>query len=91
MAMTTDVASAGGRAGVSGLLGSTGGVLQKAGIGVALIVLIVLASVLSPYFLQPANLLNVARQVSIIGIIAVGMTFVILTGGMYLFRGEEMG
>ena len=92
MAITTNAASAGGgRAGVSGLLGSTGGVLQKAGIGVALIVLIVLASVLSPYFLQPANLLNVARQVSIIGIIAVGMTFVILTGGIDLSVGSMLG
>lgn len=93
MAMTTDVAGAGGggRAGIGGLLGSTGGMLQKAGIGVALIVLIVLASVLSPYFLQPANLLNVARQVSIIGIIAVGMTFVILTGGIDLSVGSMLG
>lgn len=74
-----------------GWLGETGGVLQKAGIGLALVLLIVLASVLSPYFLQPGNLLNVARQVSIIGIIAVGMTFVILTGGIDLSVGSILG
>lgn len=72
-------------------LGETGGILQKAGIGLALVLLIVLASVLSPYFLQPGNLLNVARQVSIIGIIAVGMTFVILTGGIDLSVGSILG
>ena len=77
--------------GARGVLGSTGGALQKAGIGLALIVLIVLASVLSPYFLQPGNLLNVARQVSIIGIVAVGMTFVILTGGIDLSVGSILG
>lgn len=72
-------------------LGETGGILQKAGIGLALVLLIVLASVLSPYFLQPGNLLNVARQVSIIGIIAVGMTFVILTSGIDLSVGSILG
>jgi ribose/xylose/arabinose/galactoside ABC-type transport system permease subunit len=84
-------ADAAGASGIRGLLGGTGGALQKAGIGLALIVLIVLASVLSPYFLQPGNLLNVARQVSIIGIIAVGMTFVILTGGIDLSVGSILG
>ena len=84
-------AEAAGSRGVRGLLGESGGMLQKAGIGLALIVLIVLASVLSPYFLQPGNILNVARQVSIIGIIAVGMTFVILTGGIDLSVGAMLG
>ena len=73
-----------------GLLGDTGDVIQKAGIGLALVVLIILASVLSPYFLQPGNLLNVARQVSIIGVIAVGMTFVIVTSGIDLAVGSVM-
>ena len=84
-------ADAAGSRGMRGLLGESGGLLQKAGIGLALIVLIVLASVLSPYFLQPGNLLNVARQVSIIGIVAVGMTFVILTGGIDLSVGAMLG
>jgi ribose transport system permease protein len=77
--------------GIRGVLGGTGGALQKAGIGLALIVLILLASVMSPYFLQTGNLLNVARQVSIIGIVAVGMTFVILTGGIDLSVGSILG
>lgn len=41
-------------------------------------------------FLTPDNLVNVARQVSINGVLAVGMTFVILTGGIDLSVGSVM-
>ena len=51
---------------------------------VALLVAIV---IFVPSFLHPANLLNVARQSALIGIIAIGMTFVILTGGIDLSVG----
>lgn len=54
----------------------------------ALIVLFVLSSVLSPYFLQVQNLLNILRQVSYTGIIALGMTFVIICGGIDLSVGS---
>jgi ribose transport system permease protein len=69
----------------------TSALLQQFGLIAALGVLVLLASVLSPYFLQPGNLINVARQVSIIGIVAVGMTFVILTGGIDLSVGSMLG
>lgn len=42
----------------------------------------------SPHFLTPANLLNVVEQSAIIGIIAVGMTFVIITAGIDLSVGS---
>jgi ribose/xylose/arabinose/galactoside ABC-type transport system permease subunit len=42
----------------------------------------------SPHFLTPSNLLNVVEQSAIIGIIAVGMTFVILTAGIDLSVGS---
>lgn len=58
---------------------------------VALVVLIVVATILSPNFLKPANLVNVIRQISISGILAVGMTFVLLTGGIDLSVGATMG
>jgi len=45
----------------------------------------------SPHFLTAMNGINVARQVSIIGICAVGMTFVILTGGIDLSTGSIVG
>jgi ribose transport system permease protein len=55
---------------------------------VALAVLFVASSVLSPYFLQVGNLLNILRQVSYTGIIALGMTFVIISGGIDLSVGS---
>lgn len=44
-------------------------------------------SIASDYFLSVSNLLNILRQVSVVGIMAVGMTFVILTGGVDLSVG----
>ena len=56
-----------------------------------LIMLIVFFALSSPFFLTPTNAINIARQVSIIGICAVGMTFVILTGGIDLSTGSIIG
>ena len=53
-----------------------------------LVALIVVFAVLEPNFLHPLNLLNVLRQVSISGLIAIGMTFVILTAGIDLSVGS---
>ncbi|MFO1210472.1 MAG: ABC transporter permease [Amaricoccus sp.] len=52
-----------------------------------LLLLVVAFTALSPRFLTPLNLLNVLRQVSISGLVAIGMTFVILTGGIDLSVG----
>lgn len=61
--------------------------LSDLGIGIALIFEVILFAILSPYFFTPENILNVSLQVSITAIIAVGMTFVILTGGIDLSVG----
>jgi ribose/xylose/arabinose/galactoside ABC-type transport system permease subunit len=53
-----------------------------------LVVLIVALSLLSPAFLSVGNFLDIARVVAIIGIIAAGMTLVILTGGIDLSVGS---
>ncbi|MBX3567105.1 MAG: ABC transporter permease [Rhizobiaceae bacterium] len=53
-----------------------------------LVAISVLMSLASDNFLQFSNLMNVMRQVSIIGIIAIGMTCVILTGGIDLSVGS---
>jgi inositol transport system permease protein len=53
-----------------------------------LIVLMVLFAVVEPRFLSSINLFNVMRQVSITGLLAVGMTFVILTAGIDLSIGS---
>ncbi len=54
----------------------------------ALAILTVASAMLSPFFLQPQNLLNILRQVSYTGIIALGMTFVIVSGGIDLSVGS---
>jgi ribose transport system permease protein len=55
------------------------------------IVLAVCLSLLSPYFLTQNNILNILDQSVVIGIVAVGMTFVILTGGIDLSVGSVAG
>lgn len=52
------------------------------------IFIVVLMSFLSPVFLTSANITNILRQISLNGILAVGMTFVILTGGIDLSVGS---
>lgn len=63
---------------------------QKLGPLLGLIILIVMVSVLNPSFLEPLNILNLLRQVSINALIAFGMTFVILTGGIDLSVGSML-
>jgi ribose/xylose/arabinose/galactoside ABC-type transport system permease subunit len=53
-----------------------------------LILLVIGLSLASPNFLSVSNFLDIARVVSIIGIMAVGMTIVILTGGIDLSVGS---
>jgi len=55
-----------------------------------LIVLCVVFAVLEPAFLSTRNIFNVMRQVSIYGMLAIGMTFVILTGGIDLSIGSVL-
>src|SRR4051812_46376147 len=53
-----------------------------------LLCMMVIFAVLEPRFLDPTNLFNVMRQISITGLIALGMTFVILTAGIDLSVGS---
>jgi len=53
-----------------------------------LIILMAGFAISEPRFLTPLNLFNILRQVSIYGLLAVGMTFVILTAGIDLSIGS---
>jgi ribose transport system permease protein len=53
-----------------------------------LAVMIVIMTVLSPNFLTLANLFNVSRQISVMAIVAAGMTFVIISNGIDLSVGS---
>jgi len=53
-----------------------------------LAVMIIIMTVLSPNFMTIANLFNVSRQISVMAVVAAGMTFVILSGGIDLSVGS---
>jgi len=61
------------------------------GIILFLFLLVLLFSLIEPAFLQASNLVNIMRQVATMGICAVGMTMVMLTGGIDLSIGSLMG
>ncbi|WP_416334689.1 ABC transporter permease subunit [Anaerococcus sp. DFU013_CI05] len=63
---------------------------QNLGTILALIILMVFVSILNPAFLHANNLMNLMRQLIINGFIALGMTFVILTGGIDLSVGSTL-
>ncbi len=55
---------------------------------IGLVILFIVLAVLNNDFINPANIKNLLRQVSINALIAFGMTFVILTGGIDLSVGS---
>ncbi|MBN2322113.1 MAG: ABC transporter permease [Spirochaetes bacterium] len=61
---------------------------QKYASLIALALLFIVSSILSPYFLQFQNILNILRQISYTGMIALGQTFVIISGGIDLSVGS---
>jgi ribose transport system permease protein len=63
-------------------------IIQKLGPLIGLILITVILSIVSSSFLTLENVFNVLRQVSINALIAFGMTFVILTGGIDLSVGS---
>ena len=68
--------------------GSVKAFFSKNLIVVALIVICVLLSIARPRFLTAQNLLNILIQSTTMGVVAVGMTFVIVTGGIDLSVGS---
>ena len=64
--------------------------LREAGVGLALVVLVVLFMIFAPYFATGDNFTRMFGQVAIHTVLAVGMTFVILVGGIDLSVGSVM-
>ena len=65
-------------------------ILKSYGIFLAFLLICIILTILSPVFLRWNNILNVIRQSSIYGVMAVGMTFVILSGGIDLSVGSVL-
>ncbi|GAB1432402.1 ABC transporter permease [Spirochaetota bacterium] len=61
---------------------------KKNGILIIFVILSILVSVLTPNFLSRTNVLNILRQSSIVGIMAIGTTFVIIGGGFDISVGS---
>lgn len=64
--------------------------LKTYGIYLVFLLLMVFFAIATPNFLKTGNLLNVARQISMMGIAAVGMTFALLLGGIDLSIGSQL-
>lgn len=64
--------------------------ISEYGIVIVLLLFCVALTIASPYFLTSKNIINVLRQVSVSGLLSIGMTFVILTGGIDLSVGSTL-
>ena len=53
-----------------------------------LVVLVVILAFIRPVFLTPNNLLNIMRQVSIVAILGIGMTYVLISAEIDLSVGS---
>jgi inositol transport system permease protein len=67
------------------------GIFSKYGIFLIFAVMVLAASILSPAFLSSTNLINIVRQMSVVGLIALGVTGVIVSGGIDLSSGSVVG
>lgn len=72
---------------------SLGRLMRRSGSGIvlALVLLLIAGWRLSEHFMTVNNTLNVSRQIAIMGLLGIGMTFVILTGGIDLSVGSIFG
>ena len=64
--------------------------IGKYGIGVVLVIMMVFISITQPQFLTPRNLISVATQISINGLLCYGLTIAILTMGIDLSVGAQL-
>lgn len=64
--------------------------LNKYGIFLILMLMIIGFGSLNNVFFKPANLINIIRQMSVIGLLAIGVTIVIITTGIDLSSGSVL-
>ena len=62
--------------------------MREAGVAIALVIIVLFFSATAPYFATPENFLKIFVQIAINTVLAAGMTFVILTGGIDLSVGS---
>ena len=67
-----------------------GSVLAKQGILIAFAAFMIGFTIANPKFLTPDNVLSVVRSSAILGVIALGVTFVVISGNLDLSVGSMM-
>ena len=67
-----------------------GGFLARQGILVAFVVFMIGFSIANPRFLDPDNIMGVVRSSAILGVMALGVTFVVISGNLDLSVGSMM-
>lgn len=70
---------------------TVGSILLKGRTVIALVVLLIIFGILEPVFLTPFSLIMVSKHVAIYAILAIGMTAVIINGGIDLSVGSIVG
>ena len=65
-------------------------ITQKYGIMILFSILSIIISIVTPNFLNSQNIINILRQSSIIGVMAIGTTFVIIGGGFDISVGSVL-
>ncbi len=64
---------------------------QEAGILLSFIVICIVTAIINPIFISKANIIDLSRSVAFTLITAVGMTFVLISGGLDLSVGSQIG
>ncbi len=83
----SDVSTVSGLGG--GLLARTRGLnLTTFSLGVIYLTMLVVFSILSPFFLTPDNFLNIGKTLAVVGIVAIGQTLVLISGGVDISVGS---
>ena len=65
-------------------------ILGQYGIGLVLIIMMVVIAIMEPRFMTPGNIINVATQISINGLLCYGLCLAITTGGIDLTVGAQL-
>lgn len=63
-------------------------ILSKYGMVLILVLMVLCMTAVKPVFIRSANIINIFRQVSVIGTLAFGVTLIIITGGIDLSSGS---
>lgn len=79
------------KSGAAAIVNHSGKYASEFGIWFVLAIMVIVLSMLSDVFLSASNIVNILRQTAIVGVVAVGMTFVMIGGNFDLSVGAVVG